>query len=115
MVPSLTWTTLSVGVFTLCKLKNKEPARKNIVPKKNDKIAHVKIGPENINDWLNWVDNIVSRAKKESSSAEEFLVACKSLGLVVTYPYTFLRVYWRSNIKKEFVDSIVEGVGVVSP
>ena len=106
---------LSVGVFALCKLKNKEPARKNIVPRGVNDDVYVRIGPENINDWLRWVDDIVIRAKKESSSAEEFLVACKSRGLVVTSHYTFLRVYWRSNIKKEFVDSIVEVVGVVSP
>ena len=96
-------------------MKIKEPARKNIVPKRSSGDIYSKIGPEDINDWLNWVDNIVVRAKSDSSSAEEFLAACKSLGLVVTYPYTFLRVYWRSNIKKELVDSIVKGVGVVSP
>ena len=94
-------------------MKIKEPARKNVVPRGVNDDVYVRIGPEDIDDWLRWVDDIVLRAKKESSSAEEFLVACKSLGLVVTYPYTFLRVYWRSNIKKELIDGIVNESEVI--
>ena len=85
-------------------MKSSEIGIRKLIPMKNNNINsfnYVHIGPENIDDWLEWVKKHIDIAKngnddiQPAKDKESFLLNCQTVGLKVTYPEDFLRIYWK--------------------
>ena len=79
--------------------KLKEPSRVNVVPL--DARSDVKFfGPLDLDDWLDNTARIVKEERAKCIDAGDFLLMCELKGLRITYPETFLRIYWYKKTDK---------------
>ena len=57
-----------------------------------------KLNTNNGDNWLRIIDEVTTEERSLANSRSDFLVRC-SLKLRITYPETFLRVYWDKFVK----------------